>query len=41
MTRNTEGLLTHVGEWTSVELGPGTKEGRFNLLPHIKGVLVK
>jgi len=41
LTRNTEDLLLQAGEWKSADLRPGSKEGRFNQLPHTVGCLVK
>lgn len=41
LTRNTEDLLLQAGEWKSVDLRPGSREGRFNQLPHTVGSLVK
>ena len=41
LTRNTEDLLLQAGEWESADLHPGSKEGRFNQLPHTVGRLIK
>lgn len=41
LTRDTKNLLLRVGKWEVADLAPGSNEGQFNMLPHIRGALTK